>query len=241
MVEMEKEAGHTTAVMVATCPLCGQVLLSSSEMSQHVSSLPCGHVFHAACVRLHVASRYDCPVCRCPASVASLASLQLSCVAAPDPSGGRDVEGEVLDVLQTRAEDAAKENTELRAEVARLKREVDSEAVMFNMKVAELRNQFHRVEEQIRMKNAEIERLRAGDCDRSIVTETEILEDTLRSGVNVETSGIYTSLDLVKPPAPAPLPHQVLSCLRQFIIIVASVAIIIVITIVIPLKIAFTD
>ena len=84
----------------------------------------------------------------------------------PDPSGGRDVEGEVLDVLQTRAEDAAKENTELRAEVARLKREVDSEAVMFNMKVAELRNQFHRVEEQIRMKNAEIERLRVGDCDR---------------------------------------------------------------------------
>ena len=75
------------------------------------------------------------------------------------------------------------------------------------------------------------------------MTETEILEDTLRSGVNVETSGIYTSLDLVKPPAPspAPLPHQVLSCLRQFIIIVASVAIIIVITIVIPLKIAFTD
>ena len=37
MVEMEKEPGHTTAVMVATCPLCGQVLLSSSEMSQHVS------------------------------------------------------------------------------------------------------------------------------------------------------------------------------------------------------------
>ena len=73
------------------------------------------------------------------------------------------------------------------------------------------------------------------------MTETEILEDTLRSGVKVETSGIYTSLDLVKPPAPAPLPRQVLSCLRQFIIIVASVAIIILITIVIPLKIAFTD
>ena len=51
-----------------------------------------------------------------------------------DPSGGRDVESEVLDVLQTRAEDAAKDNSELRAEVARLKRE--------------------------------IERLRAGDCDR---------------------------------------------------------------------------
>ena len=75
----------------------------------------------------------------------------------------------------------------------------------------------------------------------SIVTETEILEDTLRSGLKVKTSGIYTSLDLVKPPAPAPLPRQVLSCLRQFIIIVASVAIIILITIVIPLKIAFTD
>ena len=44
------------------------------------------------------------------------------------------MESKVLDVLQTRAEDAAKDNSELRAEVARLKRE--------------------------------IERLRAGDCDR---------------------------------------------------------------------------
>ena len=37
MVEMEKEAGHTLAVMVATCPLCGQVLLSNSDVSQRVS------------------------------------------------------------------------------------------------------------------------------------------------------------------------------------------------------------
>ena len=72
-----------------------------------------------------------------------------------------------------------------------------------------------------------------------------ILEDTLRSEVNVggrggigETSGIYTSLDTKLPPVP--LSRQVLSCLRQFMIIVISVAIILLLTIVIPLKIGFS-
>lgn len=72
-----------------------------------------------------------------------------------------------------------------------------------------------------------------------------ILEDTLRSDVNVggrgriaETSGIYTSLDTKFPPVP--VSRQVLSCLRQFIIIVISVAIILLLTIVIPLKIGFS-
>ena len=72
-----------------------------------------------------------------------------------------------------------------------------------------------------------------------------ILEDTLRSEVNVggrgrigETSGIYTSLDTKFPPVP--VSRQVLSCLRQFIIIVISVAIILLLTIVIPLKIGFS-
>ena len=48
----------------------------------------------------------------------------------------------VLDVLQTKAEDSAKENLELRAELDRLKQEMENEAVMFNMKVAEFQNQF---------------------------------------------------------------------------------------------------
>ena len=73
-----------------------------------------------------------------------------------------------------------------------------------------------------------------------------ILEDTLRSEVTVggvnagtsDTSGIYTSLDTKFPPFPAT--RQILSCLRQFIIIVICVAITLLITIVIPLKIGFS-
>ena len=73
-----------------------------------------------------------------------------------------------------------------------------------------------------------------------------ILEDTLRSEVTVggvhagtsDTSGIYTSLDTKFPPVPAS--RQILSCLRQFIIIVICVAITLLITIVIPLKIGFS-
>ena len=72
----------------------------------------------------------------------------------------------VMDVLQTKIEDSARENMDLRAELDSLKKEMEGEAVMFNMKVAEFQNQFYRVEEEIRLKNAEIERLRANDCSR---------------------------------------------------------------------------
>ena len=73
-----------------------------------------------------------------------------------------------------------------------------------------------------------------------------ILDDTLRSEVTVgvvnagtsDTSDIYTSLDTKFPPVPAS--RQILSCLRQFIIIVICVAITLLITIVIPLKIGFS-
>ena len=72
----------------------------------------------------------------------------------------------MLDVLQTKLEDSAKENRDLRSELEVLKKEMEGEAVMFNMKVAEFTNQFYRVEEEIRLKNAEIERLRMNDCSR---------------------------------------------------------------------------
>ena len=72
----------------------------------------------------------------------------------------------MLDVLQTKLEDSAKENSDLRSELEVLKKEMEGEAVMFNMKVAEFTNQFYRVEEEIRLKNAEIERLRMNDCSR---------------------------------------------------------------------------
>lgn len=156
----------------------------------------------------------------------------------------------MLDVLQTRTDDVVKENHELKKEIERLKHEIESDSTLFNMKVVELQNKFYQVEEQIRLKDREIERLRGlGDCNQSIATETEILEDTLRSGVNTavgvgagvsNTSGIYTSLDVKYPPKTAPMSAQVTNCLRQFLMIVVFVAIILLITIVIPLKIAFT-
>ena len=130
---------------------------------------------------------------------------------------------------------------------------MENESLLFNMKVVELQNKFYQVEEQIRLKNAEIARLEqlrgrgtsgsggGSDCDRSVVTETEILEDTLRSGLNVDSSGIYTSLDAKYPQSPVPISAQVVDCLRQFLIIIVGVSIIILITIVIPLKIAFTS
>ena len=163
----------------------------------------------------------------------------------------------VLDVLQTRTDDVVKENHELKKEIERLKHEIESDSTLFNMKVVELQNKFYQVEEQIRLKDREIDRLRGlGDCNQSIATETEILEDTLRSGVNAvgvragdhtgvgagvcNTSGIYTSLDAKYPTKAAPITTQVTSCLRQFLMIIVFVAIILLITIVIPLKIAFT-
>ena len=102
----------------------------------------------------------------------------------------------MLDVLETKSADVARENQELKSEIERLKHEMENESLLFNMKVVELQNKFYQVEEQIRLKNNEIERfermerrLRGGgtggsggsDCDRSVATETEILEDTLRS------------------------------------------------------------
>ena len=151
-----------------------------------------------------------------------------------------------MDVLETKSDDIAKENQELKLLIDKLKHEMENESLLFNMKVVELQNKFYQVEEQIRLKNAEIarlqrtERLRGGgtsgsggsDCDRSVVTETEILEDTLRSGVNVDSSGIYTSLDVKYPQSPVPISSQVVDCLRQFLIIIVGVSLIILITIV---------
>ena len=79
----------------------------------------------------------------------------------------------VLDVLQTKVEDSARENMGLRAELDKVRKEMEAEAVMFNMKVAEFQNQFDRVQEEIRLKNAEIERLRTNDCNRCTLTWTQ--------------------------------------------------------------------
>ena len=153
----------------------------------------------------------------------------------------------VLDVLQTRSDDVIKENKELKKEIEKLKHDIESDSTVFNMKVVELQNKFYQVEEQILMKDKEIERLR--DCTQSIATETEILEDTLtrhsahhmpHENFVPSVSGIYTSLNIQFPNKPLPMRSQILSCVQQFLLIAIFVAIIITITFVIPLKLAFS-
>ena len=143
----------------------------------------------------------------------------------------------MLDLLQTKSEDAERENCQLKLEVERLKKEMSSDLVAFNMKVVELQNKFHRVEEEIIMKNMEIARLKNSKWNtlQSNLTETEILEDTLRPGM---FSAIYSSLNVNY--SSKPFTKQVQSCLRQTVVICIAVTIIILLTVVIPIKISFS-
>ena len=144
----------------------------------------------------------------------------------------------MLDLLQTKSEDAERENCQLKLEIERLKREMASDTVAFNMKVVELQNKFHRVEEEIIMKNMEIARLKNSKWNtlQSNVTETEILEDTLRPGM---FSAIYSSLN--PNYISEPFTKQVQSCLKQSVVIGIAVTIIILLTVVIPIKISFSS
>ena len=143
-----------------------------------------------------------------------------------------------MDLLQTRSEDAERENSQLKLEIERLKREMSSDSVAFNMKVVELQNKFHRVEEEIIMKNMKIARLKNSKWNtlQSNLTETEILEDTLRPGM---CSAIYSSLNANY--ISEPFAKQVQSCLRQTVVICIAVTIIILLTVVIPIKISFSS
>ena len=143
-----------------------------------------------------------------------------------------------MDLLQTKSEDAERENSQLKLEIERLRRETSSDSVAFNMKVVELQNKFHRVEEEIIMKNMEIARLKNSKWNtlQSNLTETEILEDTLRPGM---FSAIYSSINANY--RSEPFIKQLSSCLRQTVVICIAVAIIILVTVVIPIKISFSS
>ena len=108
------------------------------------------------------------------------------------------------------------------------------------MKVVELKNKFDRVEEQIIMKNMEIERLKSSRWNtvQSNVTETEILEDTLRPGV--EISGVYSSLNS-RYYVSESLSTQIQTCLKQSLVICIFVTVIILLTVVVPIKISFAQ
>ena len=147
----------------------------------------------------------------------------------------------VLDLLQTKSEDAEKENGLLKQEIERLKREITSDTVAFNMKVVELQNKFHRVEEQIIMKNMEIERLKScrWNTVQSNVTESLDLEDTLRRP-GVEISGVYSSLNS-RYYVSKSVSTQIQTCLKQSLVICLVVTVIILLTVVVPIKISFAQ
>ena len=70
-------------MLVPVCDLCSGALLSSGsgpgpELDTGVSILPCGHVYHTACIRRHVTSCYECKVCHCPATIPSISNVKLS-------------------------------------------------------------------------------------------------------------------------------------------------------------------
>ena len=127
-----------------------------------------------------------------------------------------DKEKIVLDLLQTKSDDAERENCQLKLEIERLKRETSSDSVAFNMKVVELQNKFHRVEEEIIMKNMEIARLKNSKWNtlQSNLTETEILEDTLRPGM---FSAIYSSINANY--SSKPFTKQLSSCLSAGLVL----------------------
>ena len=52
------------------------------ELDTSVSILPCGHVYHTACIRRHVTSFYECKVCHCPATIPSISNVKLTALEA---------------------------------------------------------------------------------------------------------------------------------------------------------------
>ena len=66
-------------MLVPVCDICAAPLLNTdTSHGDTLSSLSCGHVYHSTCIRHHVATSYDCKICHCPASVASIFTVSLS-------------------------------------------------------------------------------------------------------------------------------------------------------------------
>jgi len=257
---------HTPA-----CSICFDSLLSHLSPSPTVSSLPCGHVFHESCVKQWVATHYDCPQCRCPASIPCLSPLFLT---HQDSRNARSTitdtyrstsssRGIVLDVLQTQLEDLGRENKHIRRKLEETRKEKENEAEQFQIKVKELQEKFREVERKVKEKDVKIKNTNNRGFEDVTLTKMNILKqenkylgqelykkcqqlEELQTHLKlppVDAESLYESLNFEKcsEERKKSCCKQCCSCLRCSVVILFSVALVIVLAFVLPLKILFGE
>jgi len=253
------------------CSICFDSLLSSYS----VSSLPCGHVFHLPCITPWVSSHYDCPQCRCPASLPSISPLfltshyekrqrQSNCTDTfqSESSSSSSSRRIVLDVLQTQLEDLEKENKRIRQKLDEARQEKKDEAELFQIKVKELQDKFCQVEKKIKDKERKFDNQDL-KCEVSTLSKMNILRqenkylgqelykkcqqiEDLQKHYKIEepdTESMYESLNFEKKSTKNTKSccRQFSSCLRCSVVITFSVALVIALGFVLPLKIIFAE
>lgn len=250
------------------CSICFDALLFSSSSGPSVSSLPCGHVFHMSCISPWVASHYDCPQCRCPASIPSLSPLFLThhgkryqhSTHTDTYRSSSSSRGIVLDVLQTQLEDLERENKRIRRKLEDTRKEKEDEAELFQSKVKELQAKFCEVEKKVKDKDS---KLYCKSDDNLTLTKMNILKqenkylgqelykkcqqlEDLQSHLKikqVDSESLYESLNFDNHPEVKKKSccKQFSSCIRCSVVILFSVALVIVLAFVLPLKILFGE
>ena len=142
------------------------------------------------------------------------------------------------------------------------RKEKEEETELFNKKVEKLQEQFLEVEERVKLKDLKIEELRkkAEDSCHKLHVDLDQQNDKLNERLDlkgeelknlspqleetaVETETIYESLEFqesLKRKSSKSLWTQICSCVRCSVVIIFSVALILVILVVLPLKITFS-
>jgi len=174
-------------------------------------------------------------------------------------SSGRGI---VLDVLQTQLEDLGRENKHIRRKLEETRKEKENEAEQFQFKVKELQEKFREVEKKVKDKDFKIQNNSKGFEDLTL-TKMNILKqenkylgqelykkcqqlEDLQNHLKipqVDTESLYESLNFDKNPEVKKKSccKQCCSCLRCSVVILFSVALVIVLAFILPLKILFGE
>jgi len=169
----------------------------------------------------------------------------------------------VLDVLQTQLEDLGRENKHIRRKLEETRKEKENEAEQFQIKVKELQEKFREVEKKVKEKEATIQNNTHKGFDDVTLTKMNILKqenkylgqelykkcqqlDDLQQQLKtlpVDSESLYESLNFEKCPEEKRKSccAQCCSCLRCSVVILFSVALVIVLAFVLPLKILFGE
>ena len=168
----------------------------------------------------------------------------------------------VLDMVQTQLEESEKENKRLKVKLEKVRKEKEEETELFNKKVEKLQEQFLEVEERVKLKDIKIDEFRKNkeSSSHKLYVDLEQQNDELKKHLHlkieelqkvsnqleetvVETETIYESLEIqesLNNKSSESLWSQICSCMRCSLVIIFSVALIITILVVLPLKITFT-